>query len=41
MKDGMQTMEAAITDLRDRGFISEQTSQEYLQGLFGSKLSDQ
>lgn len=41
MKEGMQTMESAITDLRDRGYISEQTSQEYLQGLFGSKLNDQ
>lgn len=41
MKEGMQTMEAAITDLSDRGYIAPETAQDYLQGLFGSKLNNE
>jgi twitching motility protein PilT len=40
MKDGMQTMETAINDLSSRGLITQETADNYLQGLFGSKLSD-
>jgi twitching motility protein PilT len=41
MKEGMQTMESAISDLSDRGYITQETGRDYLQGLFGSKLSEQ
>lgn len=40
MKEGMQTLQSAIEDLRDRGFITKETANDYISGLLGKSEED-